>query len=181
MIDENFKKSETFKNLIKAFEGESQARVKYEYYASKAKKDGFIQVANIFNETSHNEKEHAKIWFKILYEGVPDTVTNLEDAVEGETYEHDIMYAEFAEKAYEEGYNDIGDLFTKVGEIEKHHAERYAQLLSNIKQETVFKKSETTSWKCNNCGYITIGEKAPEVCPVCAHPQAYFEILNEKY
>ena len=178
-----FKESETYKNLLSAFAGECQARVKYEYYASRAKKDGFVQISNIFEETSRNEKEHAKIWFKLLHDGIQDTATNLSDGVTGETYEHDIMYANFAKKAYEEGYDHIGDLFTQVGAIEQHHAERYAKLLKNIEEDTVFKKNTLTPplWKCGNCGHIHRGEEAPDVCPVCDHPKAYFELLNENY
>ena len=179
--DENFTKSETFKNLIKAFEGESQAHTKYQFYASQAKKDGFVQIANIFDETAHNEKEHAKIWFKLLFDGVPTTTVNLEDAIEGETYEHDIMYSEFAKTAYAEGYHKIGDLFSKIGDIEQHHAQRYTKLFKGIENDTIFKKSLVIKWKCGNCGYIHVGEEAPDICPVCDHPKAYFEILNENY
>lgn len=173
--------SKTFKNLVKAFEGESQAHIKYQYYASQAKKDGFVQISNIFEETSKNEKEHAKIWLKLLLKGIPTTTTNLEDAIEGENYEHDIMYAEFAQIAYDEGYTDIGDLFSKVGSIEKHHAQRYQKLLTGIQKNTTFKKDTETKWKCNNCGYIHTGCEALDICPVCNHPQAYFEILSENY
>lgn len=176
-----FKESETYKNLLSAFAGECQARVKYEYYASRAKKDGFVQISNIFEETSRNEKEHAKIWFKLLHDGIQDTATNLSDGVTGETYEHDIMYANFAKKAYEEGYDHIGDLFTKVGDIEQHHAERYQKLLDTLLENKIFKKNISVKWKCNNCGYIAVGEDAPEICPVCNHPIDYFELLNENY
>lgn len=176
-----FKKSETYQNLLAAFAGECQARVKYEYYASKAKKDGFIQISDIFNETSRNEKEHAKIWFKLLYDGIQDTASNLMNGVEGEMYEHDIMYANFAKKAYEEGYDTIGDLFTQVGDIEEHHAQRYQKLFETLIAHETFKKSIPVKWKCNNCGHIAIGEEAPKICPVCNHPQDYFELLNENY
>lgn len=177
------KNSKTYENLLAAYAGESQARVKYEYYASRAKKDGFVQMSNIFDETSRNEKEHAKIWFKLLHDGVPETTDNLKDGVKGELYEYRTMYADFAKIAYEEGYDEIGDLFTQVGAIEQHHAERYAKLLKNIEEGTVFKKNTTTPpiWKCGNCGHIHRGEEAPDVCPVCDHPKAYFELLNENY
>lgn len=175
------KNSKTYQNLLAAFSGESQARVKYEYYASRAKKDGYIQISNVFDETSRNEKEHAKIWFKLLHDGIPETTDNLQDAIEGESYEYNIMYDNFAKEAYEEGYDEIGDLFSKVGDIENHHATRYGKLYDNIKNDIVFKKNIVWSWKCNNCGHIHVGEEAPEVCPVCDHPKAYFEILNENY
>lgn len=181
MTKDNFTKSETFKNLIKAFEGESQAYTKYQFYASQAKKDGFVQIANIFDETAHNEKEHAKIWFKLLHDGVPTTTINLENAVEGETYEHDVMYAEFAQKAYDEGYNDIGDLFIKVSNIEQHHARRYQKLLDNIENDAVFNKTIASKWICSNCGHIYVDEEAPDICPVCSHPKAYFELLSENF
>lgn len=182
MTNEDFKKSKTFKNLLLAYAGESQARVKYEYYSSQAKKDGFVQIANIFDETSHNEKEHAKIWFKLLHNGgILPTNENLQDAIDGEDYEHDIMYSEFAKEAYEEGYDEIGDLFSKVGDIEYHHARRYEKLLKNIDDGSVFKKQDLVTWKCSNCGHIHVGEEALEVCPVCNHPKAYFEILNKNY
>ena len=175
------KNSKTYENLLAAYAGESQARVKYEYYASRAKKDGFVQMSNIFDETSRNEKEHAKIWFKLLHDGVPETTGNLKDGVKGELYEYEIMYADFAKTAYEEGYTEIGDLFTQVGAIEQHHAERYAKLLANIEEDAVFKKNILTKWKCGNCGHIHVGEEAPDICPVCDHPKAYFELLNENY
>lgn len=176
------KGTKTEKNLNAAFAGESQARVKYEYYASKAKKEGYEQVSAIFAETSGNEKEHAKIWFKLLHEGeVPDTVTNLADAIKGEDYEYTKMYAKFAEEAREEGFNEIADLFDKVGKIESHHEERFQRLKEKIEAGVYFKGDGIAVWKCRNCGYIHIGDSAPKVCPVCAHPQAYFEINAENY
>ena len=176
------KGSKTEENLLKAFAGESQARNKYTYYASKAKKDGYEQIAAIFEETANNEKEHAKLWFKELNGGViPDTIVNLEDAANGENFEWTDMYKEFAEVAKEEGFDRIADLFEKVGEIEKHHEERYRALLKNIETSQVFEKSEVKVWECRNCGHIVVGTKAPEVCPVCAHPQSYFEVHEENY
>lgn len=175
------KGTKTEKNLNAAFSGESQARVKYQFYASKAKKEGYEQIAAIFQETSDNEKEHAKIWYKLLHDGVADTITNLKDAAAGENYEYTDMYKQFAEDAREEGFNEIAELFEKVGEIEKHHEERYRKLIKNIEDGMVFKGDGVTVWKCRNCGYIHIGDSAPEVCPVCNHPQAYFEIQSENY
>lgn len=164
-----------------AFAGESQARNKYTYYASKAKKDGFVQIANIFEETANNEKEHAKIWFKLLHGGsIPDTAENLEDAANGENYEWTDMYAGFAKEAREEGFDDIADLFLMVAAIEKEHEERYRTLLLNVKNEMVFSKDGDAIWQCSNCGHIVIGQKAPDVCPVCKHPQAYFQMKAEK-
>ncbi len=169
------KGSRTEANLMTAFAGESQARNKYTYYASKAKKDGYVQIAQIFEETANNEKEHAKIWFKLLHDGgVPTTVENLKDAAEGENYEWTEMYAEFAKVAKEEGFDNIASLFEMVGAIEKEHEERYKKLLSNIQEGVVFSKENDMVWICSNCGHIHIGKKAPEICPVCAHPQAYF-------
>ena len=170
------KGTKTEQNLNAAFSGESQARVKYQFYASKAKKEGYEQIAAIFQETSDNEKEHAKIWYKLLHDGVADTMTNLKDAADGENYEHTDMYKKFAEDAREEGFNEIAELFEKVGEIEKHHEERYRKLIENIEKGMVFKGDGVTVWKCRNCGYIHIGDSAPEKCPVCDHPQSYFEI-----
>ena len=159
-----------------AFAGESQARNKYTYYASKAKKDGYEQVAAIFEETANNEKEHAKIWFKLLHEGtIPSTIDNLKDAANGENYEWTDMYDGFAKTAKEEGFDHIAYLFTEVGKIEKEHEERYRKLLDNIESGKVFVSEEPKMWICRNCGHIHYGEKAPEVCPVCAHPQSYFE------
>jgi rubrerythrin len=175
------KGTKTEKNLNAAFAGESQARVKYQFYASKAKKEGYEQIAAIFQETSDNEKEHAKIWYKLLHDGVADTMTNLKDAAAGENYEYTDMYKKFAEEAREEGFNEIAELFEKVGEIEKHHEERYLKLVENIEKGMVFKGDGVTVWKCRNCGYIHIGDSAPEECPVCKHPQSYFEIQAENY
>ena len=175
------KGTKTEKNLNAAFAGESQARVKYQFYASKAKKEGYEQIAAIFQETSDNEKEHAKIWYKLLHDGVADTMTNLKDAADGENYEYTDMYAKFAAEAREEGFNEIAELFEKVGEIEKHHEERYRKFVENIEKGMVFKGDGVTVWKCRNCGYIHIGDSAPEVCPVCNHPQSYFEIQAENY
>ncbi len=176
------KGSKTEKNLQTAFAGESQARNKYSYYASKAKKDGYNQIAAIFEETAANEKEHAKIWFKLLHDGkVPDTITNLKDAADGENFEWTDMYAEFAKTAREEGFNDIANLFEMVGEIEKHHEERYRKLLANIEGGIVFSRDNDMIWQCSNCGHIVIGKKAPDVCPVCDHPQSYFQIKAENF
>ena len=176
------KGTKTEKNLNAAFAGETQARVKYQYYASKAKKDGYEQIASIFEETSDNEKEHAKIWFKLLHDGaVPDTVENLKDAIKGEEYEETEMYVKFAEEAREEGFEEIAKLFEQVGKIEAKHEERYRKILQNIEDGMVFKADGVTVWKCRNCGYIHIGDSAPEECPVCKHPQAYFEIQAQNY
>ena len=178
----NLKGTKTEANLMAAFAGESQARNKYTYYASKAKKDGYVQIAALFEETANNEKEHAKIWFKLLHDGgIPDTMTNLEDAAAGENYEWTDMYKGFAETAKEEGFDQIAALFEMVGKIEKHHEERYLALLDNVKKETVFSKDGDVIWQCANCGHIMVGKKAPELCPVCAHPKAYFQILAENY
>ncbi len=176
------KGSKTEENLLKAFAGESQARNKYTYYASKAKKDGYEQIAAIFEETANNEKEHAKLWFKELNGGViPDTIVNLEDAANGENFEWTDMYKEFAEVAKEEGFDRIADLFEKVGEIEKHHEERYLKLLQNIKDERVFHKDGDKIWICRNCGYVYTGKDALEVCPVCKHPQSFMEQKADNY
>ena len=176
------KGSKTEQNLMTAFAGESQARNKYTYYASKAKKDGYEQIAALFEETANNEKEHAKMWFKELHGGeVPDTITNLNDAADGENYEWTDMYEEFAKTAEEEGFTAIAAKFKAVGAIEKHHEERYRKLLKNIEDEVVFSKDEDTIWICRNCGHVVIGKKAPKVCPVCAHPQSYFEVKAENY
>ncbi len=178
----NLKGTKTEANLQAAFAGESQARNKYSYYASKAKKDGYQQIAAIFEETAANEKEHAKIWFKLLHGGsVPSTVENLKDAAAGENYEWTDMYAGFAKEAREEGFNDIADLFEAVGKIEKEHEERYLKLLENIETGIIFSRDGEMIWKCRNCGHIVIGKAAPEVCPVCDHPQAYFEVKAENY
>ena len=176
------KGSRTEANLMAAFAGESQARNKYTYYASKAKKDGFEQIAEIFLETADNEKEHAKMWFKELHGGeIPSTSENLLDAANGENFEWTDMYKEFAETAREEGFDRIANLFEGVAEIEKHHEERYRALLSNVDNELVFSKDGEKIWQCRNCGHICIGKNAPEVCPVCSHPQSYFEIKKENY
>ncbi len=176
------KGSRTEANLMTAFSGESQARNKYTYYASKAKKDGYVQIAQIFEETANNEKEHAKIWFKLLHDGgIPTTVENLKDAAAGENYEWTEMYAEFAAVAKEEGFDHIAFLFEEVGKIEKEHEERYKKLLANIDGGLVFSRDGDMMWICSNCGHIHIGKDAPEVCPVCAHPKAYFMVKAENY
>lgn len=176
------KGSKTESNLWAAFAGESQARVKYEYYAKQAKKDGLEQVSSFFEETSFNEKEHAKIWFKLLHDGkVPSTIQNLKDAASGENYEWTDMYKEFAEIAKEEGFLKIANLFEAVGKIEKSHEERYKKLLSNIEQDLVFERENEVYWICRNCGNIHYGKKAPAMCPVCDHEKAYYEIHNENY
>ncbi len=176
------KGSKTEKNLQEAFAGESQARNKYTYYASKARKDGYEAIANIFEETAGNEKEHAKLWFKALHGGaVPGTLDNLKDAAGGENYEHTSMYAEFAATAKEEGFDEIARLFEEVGKIEKAHEERYRELIAKVQEGKVFKSSEgVVLWRCANCGKIYAGEEAPEVCPVCAHPQSFFEFKVER-
>ena len=167
--------SKTEKNLIAAFSGESEARNKYTYYASQAKKDGYVQISKIFEETANNEKEHAKIWFKLLHGGqVPSTLENLEDAASGENYEWTQMYADFAKEAREEGFEDIALLFENVAKIEKEHEERYRKLLSNIKNGIVFEKEPAIVWECANCGFSYEGKSAVETCPVCAHPKSYF-------
>jgi len=174
--------TKTEKNLQEAFAGESQARNKYTYYASKAKKDGFVQIAALFEETAANEKEHAKIWFKYLHGGsVPDTATNLEDAASGENFEWTDMYARMAKEAREEGFPEIAAKFEMVGAIEKHHEERYRKLLKNINDKKVFSKDGDVIWQCANCGHIVIGKQAPEVCPVCDHPQSYFQVEAVNY
>ena len=176
------KGSKTEANLWKAFAGESMARNKYTYFASKAKKDGYVQIAKIFEETANNEKEHAKLWFKLLCGGeIPDTAENLAAAAEGENYEWTDMYKEFAAVAKEEGFDRIAYLFKAVGEIEKEHEERYRALLANIEGEVVFKKEEPVKWQCGNCGHIHVGPTAPGVCPVCDHPQSYFRVKAENY
>ena len=176
------KGSKTEQNLMTAFAGESQARNKYTYYASKAKKDGYEQIAAIFEETANNEKEHAKLWFKELHGGeVPDTITNLGDAASGENYEWTDMYASFAKTAKEEGFDRLAFLFEKVGEIEKTHEERYLKLLQNIKDDNVFHKDGDKIWICRNCGYVYTGKDALEVCPVCKHPRSYQEVKANNY
>lgn len=178
----DIKGTKTEKNLQTAFAGESQARNKYTYYASKAKKDGYVQIANIFEETANNEKEHAKMWFKLLHGGeVPSTEENLKDAAAGENYEWTDMYAGFAKEAREEGFPEIAAAFEMVGEIEKHHEERYLKLLDNVEKKIVFTREGDCIWQCSNCGHICVGKKAPQVCPVCKHPQSYFQLLAQNY
>ncbi len=174
------KGSRTEQNLRDAFAGESQARNKYTYFASVAKKEGYQQIAAIFEETANNEKEHAKMWFKEL-KGIGTTADNLLSAAEGENYEWTDMYAEFAKVADEEGFTELAEKFRKVAAIEKTHEERYRKLLSNVEMQQVFEKSEETMWECRNCGHLVMGKKAPEICPVCAHPQSYFEVRKENY
>ncbi len=176
------KGSKTEQNLMAAFAGESQARNKYTYFASKAKKDGYEQIAAIFEETANNEKEHAKMWFKELNGGeIPSTEANLLAAAEGENFEWTDMYEEFAKVAEEEGFKSIAAKFRMVGEIERHHEERYRKLLNNIEDKVVFSKDEDAIWICRNCGHVVVGKQAPSVCPVCAHPQSYFELKSENY
>ena len=176
------KGSKTEANLQAAFAGESMARNKYTYYASKARKEGYNQIADLFEETTNNEKEHAKIWFKLLHDGdVPDTPTNLKDAAAGENYEWTDMYAGMAKTAREEGFTKIAVLFEMVAKIEKEHEERYLKLLKNIEDGIVFSREGDTIWQCNNCGHIVIGKKAPQICPVCNHPQSFFQIKAENY
>ena len=172
--------TQTEKNLWTAFSGESQARNKYTYFASKAKKEGFEQIAALFLKTADNEKEHAEIWFKELG-GIGDTATNLKEAASGENYEWTDMYAEFAKVADEEGFHELAEKFRGVAAIEKHHEERYRALLKNVEAQEVFKKSTVKVWECRNCGHIVVGTNAPEVCPVCNHPQSYFELHAENY
>ena len=174
------KGSKTECNLAEAFAGESQARNKYTYFASVAKKEGYQQIAAIFEETANNEKEHAKLWFKAL-EGLSDTAANLKAAAEGENYEWTDMYDRFAKEAAEEGFTALAAQFRMVAAIEKTHEERYRKLLSNVEMQKVFEKAEETMWECRNCGHLVMGKKAPQVCPVCAHPQAYFEVRKENY
>ena len=176
------KGTKTEKNLMDAFAGESQARNKYTYYASKARKDGYEQIAALFEETAGNEKEHAKLWFKYLNGGeVPSTVENLKDAAAGENYEWTDMYDRMAKEADEEGFKEIAAKFRMVGAIERHHEERYRKLVQNIEEGIVFSRDGDRIWKCRNCGHIVVGKKAPEVCPTCNHPQSYFEIHAENY
>lgn len=176
------KGSKTEKNLQDAFAGESQARNKYTYYASKARKEGYQQIADIFEETAVNEREHAKLWFKLLHDGaVPSTEVNLKDAADGENYEWTDMYEQFAKEAKEEGFDKIAFLFEKVGAIEKEHEARYRRLLDNVKGELVFTRDGDSVWQCANCGHIVIGKKAPEICPVCEHPKAFFQIKADNY
>ncbi len=175
------KGSKTEKNLMEAFAGESMARNKYTYYASKAKKDGYVQIAALFEETAENEKEHAKIWYKLLNDGIGATTENLKAAADGENFEWTDMYDKFAAEARAEGFDEIARLFDGVAAIEKEHEERFRKLLKNIEDEVVFSKDGDTIWQCRNCGHVCIGPKAPEVCPVCNHPQAYFEVKANNY
>ena len=177
----DLKGTRTEANLRTAFAGESEARNKYTYYASKARKDGYHQIGDIFEETAANEKEHAKLWFKLLHDGIGDTMDNLADAAAGENYEWTDMYATFAREAREEGFDKIADLFEGVAAIEKEHEERYRKLLANIEGGLVFSRDGDMVWQCANCGHIVVGKAAPQVCPVCAHPQAYFQIKAENY
>ncbi len=174
------KGTKTEQNLLEAFAGESQARNKYSYFASKAKKEGYQQIAAIFEETANNEKEHAKMWFKYLG-GLGDTAENLAAAAAGENYEWTDMYDRMADEAEEEGFTEIAAKFRMVAAIEKSHEERYRTLLNNVEMQQVFEKSEETMWECRNCGHLVMGKKAPEICPVCAHPQSYFEVRKENY
>ena len=179
---QSIKGTKTEKNLMEAFAGESQARNKYSYYASQAKKDGYVQIAALFEETANNEKEHAKIWFKLLHDGkVPTTEINLADAAAGENYEWTDMYDRMAKEAAEEGFNEIAALFRGVAKIEKEHEERYRKLLANIEGGLVFSRDEDMIWQCSNCGHIIIGKKAPELCPICKHPKDYFQIKADNY
>ena len=177
----NLKGTKTEQNLMAAFAGESQAATKYQYYASKAKKEGYVQIADFFEKTAKNEKEHAKLWFKLLHGGMPSTVENLKDAASGENYEWTDMYKEFAAVAREEGFEEIAKMMEGVGAIEKHHEERYNKLLANIEGKVVFAKDGVVVWECLNCGHLYVGTTAPEVCPVCDHPQAYFALEVENY
>ena len=175
------KGSKTETNLLAAFAGESEARNKYTYFASKAKKDGYVQIASIFEETAENEKEHAKLWFKLLKGGIGSTLDNLKEAANGENYEWTDMYVKFAKEAKEEGFDKIAELFEGVAAIEKEHEERYRKLIANIEGDAVFSKDGDVVWQCANCGHICIGKKAPDVCPVCAHPKSYFQVKAENY
>ena len=175
------KGSKTEKNLETAFAGESKARNKYTYFASKAKKDGYEQIAAIFEETANNEKEHAKLWFKLLNNGIGTTAENLKAAADGENYEWTDMYDGFAKVAHEEGFDHIAKLFEGVAAIEKHHEERYRKLLKNVEDKVVFSSDGDCVWQCRNCGHIVVGKYAPEVCPVCAHPQSFFQIEAQNY
>ena len=177
----NLKGTKTEENLQEAFAGESQARNKYTYFASKARKEGYVQIASLFEETAANEKEHAKMWYKLLHEGIGTTAENLKAAAEGENFEWTDMYAAFAKDAREEGFEEIAALFEGVAAIEKEHEERYRRLLANLEGDAVFSKDGDVIWQCANCGHICVGKKAPEVCPVCAHPQAYFQVKAENY
>ena len=175
------KGSKTEKNLQTAFAGESQARNKYTFFASKARKDGYVQIAKIFEETAANEKEHAEIWYKLLNGGVGSTIENLKAAADGENYEWNDMYPTFVKDAREEGFENIARLFEQVAAIEKEHEERYKKLLANVEGDLVFSRDGDVIWQCSNCGHICVGKKAPEVCPVCSHPKAYFQIKPDNY
>lgn len=175
----DLKGSKTAKNLLTAFAGESQARNKYTYYASQAKQEGYNKIADFFEETANNEMAHAKIWFKLLHNRIQSTEENLKDALDGEHYEWTEMYYQFAKEAQDEGFDDIAYLFKAVGKIEKQHEERYLELLKNLEDRTIFKKGEEVQWRCMNCGYVYSGKKALDICPVCAHPKAFFEIQCE--
>lgn len=177
----NLKGTQTEKNLMEAFAGESMARNKYTYFASKAKKEGYVQIAELFEETAKNEKEHAKIWYKLLNDGIGTTTDNLKAAAEGENYEWTDMYDKFAKDAKEEGFGHIAYLFEQVAAIEKEHEERYRKLLANIEGDLVFSRDNEMIWQCSNCGHIVVGKKAPELCPVCEHPKSYFQIKAENY
>ena len=177
----NLKGTKTEQNLLEAFAGESMARNKYTYFASRARKDGYVQIAKLFEDTANNEKEHAKLWFKLLQGGIKDTAENLRQAAEGENMEWTDMYARMAQEAREEGFDDIAAQFEGVAAIEKAHEERYRKLLANVEGGLVFSREGDMIWECGNCGHIVIGKQAPEVCPVCAHPQSYFEIKAENY
>lgn len=178
----NLKGTKTEANLMAAFAGESQARNKYTYYASKAKKEGYVQISDLFTETANNEKEHAKIWYKLLHDGeIASTMDNLKDAAAGENFEHTQMYSRMAEEARAEGFAEIAFLFEAVGKIEKDHEERFLKLLANIEEGKVFEKGEQQAWYCTNCGHVHYGTKAPGICPVCAHPQSYFEIKKSNF
>jgi len=179
---QELKGTKTEKNLQEAFAGESMARNKYTYYASKARKEGFVQIANIFEETAANEKEHAKLWYKLLHNGaIPNTADNLLDAAIGENFEWTEMYARMAQEAQKEGFNQIATLFEGVAKIEKEHEERYRKLLKNVNDKVVFSRDGDVIWQCSNCGHIHVGKNAPEECPVCTHEQAYFQIKAENY
>lgn len=177
----DLKGTKTEKNLLSAFAGESQARNKYTYYASKAKKEGYNQIAQFFEETAHNEAEHAKIWFKLLHDGMPSTPENLKDAASGENYEWTDMYEAFAKDAKEEGFDKIAYLFEEVGKIEKEHEARYLKLLKNIEENSVFQKKDEVIWECGNCGHLHKGTVAPDVCPVCDHPRGHFKLQADNY
>lgn len=177
----DLKGSQTEQNLWKAFAGESQARNKYDFFASQAKKEGYEQIAGIFSESALNEKEHAKLLFKLAMGGIPGTEQNLNEAAAGENEEHTSMYPEFERIAREEGFEHIAKIFKEIAEVEKEHEKRYRKLLANVTNKTVFKKSQPVKWKCRNCGYVFEGPEAPKVCPACAHPQSYYELLQENY